>query len=145
MKKIVLLTLSTLMLTACAAGISDSQPVEKQAGLTSICVDERKTGLNYTSKEIGEFINASLKKKNIGYVVYNEANKERCQYLLKYSFRGKKELIVRGKMTLRELNDERKILGEVSYRFRGDEKEIARQTGLAGQIDKMIAELFKNY
>lgn len=145
MRKIIFLTLSSFLLTACAAGISDSLPVEKQAGLTSICVDERKTGLNYTSKEIGEFINASLKKKNIGYVVYNDANKDRCQYLLKYSFRGKKELVIRGKMTLRELTGERKILGEVAYKLRGDEKEIAQQTGLSGQIDKMIAELFKNY
>ena len=144
MKKLTLAVSTAILLSGCAAGISDSEPVEKRADLKQVCVDERKTGLNYTSKEIVEFISTSLAKKNISTVVY-QTNKESCKYLLKYNFRGKKELIIRGKMTLTELQTTSTRLGEVSYKYRGDEREIAQQVGLKGQIDKMVSELFKNY
>lgn len=143
MKKLTIAIGCALLLSACSAGISNSEPVAKRSDLKQVCVDERKTGLNFTSKELVAFIGESLGKKNIATATYQAAPSQ-CQYLLKYSFRGKKELIVRGKMTLTELRD-RARLGEVSYKYRGDEKEAAKQSGIQGQIDKMIAELFKNY
>lgn len=144
MKKFVLALLSTGILSGCAAGISTSEPVAKAHNITNICIDERKTGLNYTSKEIVEFIQTSLAKKNIASTTYKE-NKAQCKYVLKYSFKGKKELIVKGKTTLTELGENRTQLGEVGYAYRGDERDIAKHIGLKGQIDKIISELFKNY
>lgn len=144
MKKLALATLSIAILSGCAAGISSSTPVDKAHNISNICIDERKTGLNYTSKEIVEFIQASLNKKNITAITYKE-NKAQCKYLLKYSIKGKKELMVRGRVTLTELGEKRNQLGEVGYAYRGDEREFAKQVGLKGQIDKIIGELFKNY
>lgn len=146
MKKLILAFSSLAILAGCAAGIDESNPVEKQANLNKICIDERKTGLNYTSREIVEFVDASLKKKGISSMTYKE-NKEQCQYLLQYRFRGKKELIMRGSMTVTKLGTEKSKdkLGYVTYKYRGDEREIAKQVGLKGQIDKMVTELFKNY
>lgn len=144
MKKLILAFSSLAILAGCAAGIDESNPVEKQANLNKICIDERKTGLNYTSKEIVEFVDASLKKKGISSMTYKE-NKDQCQYLLQYRFKGKKDLIIRGSMTVIQLNTEKNKLGNVTYKYRGDEREIAKQVGLKGQIDKMVTELFKNY
>lgn len=144
MKKLILAFSSLAILAGCAAGIDESNPVEKQTNLNKICIDERKTGLNYTSKEIVEFVDASLKKKGISSMTYKE-NKEQCQYLLQYRFKGKKDLIIRGSMTVIQLNTEKNKLGNVTYKYRGDEREIAKQVGLKGQIDKMVTELFKNY
>lgn len=143
MKKLALIISSSILLTSCAAGIDTSEPVEKRADLTQVCIQEKKSGLNYTSKELVQFVSNSLAKKNISSQIYSkEAN---CKYLLAYSLKGKKELIVRGKLTLSELNAERTLLGEVSYKYRGDARTEAKLTGIQGQFDKMVLELFKNY
>lgn len=144
MKKFALALLCAGILSGCAAGISTSEPVAKAHNITQICIDERRTALNYTSKEILGFIQTSLAKKNIASVPY-KGNQAECKYVLKYSFKGKQDLIVKGKATLTELGENRTQLGEIGYVYRGDERDIAKQIGLKGQIDKIISELFKNY
>ncbi|OOH90649.1 hypothetical protein BMT54_04230 [Pasteurellaceae bacterium 15-036681] len=146
MKKLAFLLASSVVLTACSAGISTSEPVEKRADLTKICIQERPTHLNVTSQDIVQFIQESLAKKNIKSETFKGSLPEHCNNYLKYAFGGKRDLIVRGKMELIEVKDQKRTgIGVVGYKYRGDEKESAQQVGLKGQIDKMVSELFQNY
>lgn len=147
MKKLVFTLFSSAILASCAAGLTGSTPVEKRADLTSVCVREQRTSLNFTPKEITGFIEKSLAKKGIKTVTY-EGTKlpESCKYVLASALKGNKELIVRGHLVLREYsNATLNTLGEISYRYRGDEKAVAKQVGVQGQFDRMISELFKHY
>lgn len=143
MKKFMLAISTATLLLACTSGLEEREPVAKEANVKHVCIDERKTGLNYTSKEIVQFIQNSLKKKGITSDVFTKTGN--CTNVLKYSFKGKKELITRGSMELISIDGERKLLGEVGYYRRGEERDISNQTGFEGQIDRMIGELFKNY
>lgn len=143
MKNFAWALLVTTLLAACTSGLDERQPVAKEANIKHICIDERKTGLNYTSKETVQFIQNSLKKKGFTSEVFSKT--ANCSNLLKYSFKGKKDLAVRGAMALVSLDAERTVLGEVGYYRRGEERDISNQTGFEGQIDRMIGELFKNY
>lgn len=143
MKKFVLAVSAATLLAACTSGLEEREPVAKEANVKHVCIDERKTGLNYTSKEIVQFIQNSLKKKGITSEAFTKTGS--CVNVLKYSFKGKKDLITRGSMSLISINGERNLLGEVGYYRRGDERDISNQTGFEGQIDRMIGELFKNY
>lgn len=142
-KSVLILSSATLLLTACTAGIEEREPVAKEANVKHVCINERKTGLNYTSKETVEFIQNSLKKKGITSEVFTKTGQ--CSNLLRYSFKGKRDLITRGVITLTQLGDDKKLLGEVGYYRRGDERDISNQSGISGQIDRMIGELFKHY
>lgn len=144
MKKLVLMTTSIAILTGCAAGIDNSKPVEPRSDLKHICIKEKKTGLNFTSKETVEFISNSLKQKNITSEIYT-AQSPNCKYVLSYLVKGKKEIILRGSLTLTEFaNNTKNNIGTVSYKYRGKERESAKLTGIQGQFDKMVLELFKN-
>lgn len=143
MKKFMLAISTATLLLACTSGLEEREPVAKEANVKHVCIDERKTGLNYTSKEIVQFIQNSLKKKGITSDVFTKTGN--CTNVLKYSFKGKKDLITRGSMSLISINGERNLLGEVGYYRRGEERDISNQTGFEGQIDRMIGELFKNY
>ena len=147
MKNIALTLFSALLFTGCAAGIDVSEPVEKKADLISVCVKEKRTGLNFTDKEVSDFLVNSLAKKNINANIYKGALPTDCQYELDYRIKGKKELIVRGRLVLLEYSkgNEKIILGQTSYKYRGEAKEIAQQTGIQGQFDLMVGELFKNF
>lgn len=132
-----------ILVTGCAAGIDNSKPVEKRADLNHICIQEKKTGLNYTAKETVQFISNSLAKKHIKSDSYVKGGS--CKYLLTYTIKGKKEAIVRGKLVLSDLTAGRTPIGEVTYKYRGDEKDQFKLSGIQGQFDKMVAELFQNY
>lgn len=132
-----------ILLSACTSGLDERQPVAKEANVHHVCINERKTGLNYTSGETVEFIQNSLKKKGITSEVFSKT--ANCSNVLKYSFKGKKDVAVRGSMALVALGGEKTVLGEVGYYRRGEERDISNQTGFEGQIDRMIGELFKNY
>lgn len=143
MKKLSLVMSSAIVLAGCAAGIDNSEPVEKRGDLKHVCIQEKKTGLNFTSKETVQFISNSLAKKNITSEIYTKS--ANCKYLLTYAIKGKKDLIVRGKLALAEVSAAGNTrIGEVGYKYRGDEKEAAKITGIQGQFDKMVLELFKN-
>ncbi|OOF70738.1 hypothetical protein [Rodentibacter caecimuris] len=147
MKKLIFIMLLGPVLAGCSAGLTDIEPAEKLNDLTAVCVREARSPLNFTPKELTAFITKSLEKKNIKTITYGQAKiPENCKYVLATSFKGKKELIVRGRMVLREnTSGTLKDLGEINYRYRGAERDIAKQTGIQGQIDRMISELFKNY
>ncbi|BFU60922.1 MULTISPECIES: hypothetical protein [Rodentibacter] len=147
MRKLIFTLLTSAILAGCASGLTGSSPAEKRADLTSVCVREQRTSLNFTPKEIAGLIEKSLAKKGIKTVTYEGVKiPENCKYVLVSALKGNKELIVRGHLVLRERSDETlNTIGEISYRYRGDEKAIAKQVGIQGQFDKMIAELFKNY
>lgn len=143
MKKLTLVLSSALLLSACTAGVDVEEAVPREANIKHVCIDDRRTGVNYTLKETIGFIQNSLKKKNITSEVFRpDAN---CTNVLKYRFKGKKDLMVSGRMNLVQLGDEKKYLGQVEYYRRGEERAISNQIGFEGQIDKMISELFKNY
>ncbi|PJG85414.1 hypothetical protein [Conservatibacter flavescens] len=146
MKKLFLLSFSLLALTACSAGISNSEPVEAGEKLTHICIRNSPTHLKYSEKEIAQFISNSLNKKRISSEVYTADLSENCTYLLTYSFAGKKNAIIRGKMRLSKYeNMQRTSLGEVSYKYRHEEKNKFAQNGIQGQFDLMVSELLINY
>ncbi|QIW16750.1 hypothetical protein A4G20_10625 [Pasteurellaceae bacterium RH1A] len=147
MKKLVLPILASLVLAGCAGGITKSEPVEQGKNLSKICIQEKKTGLNFTSKELVQFFNNSLAKKNIQAEAFTGQLPAHCKHYLAYSFKGKRELIVNGRVRLIEVaaDQTKTTLGDVGYKYRGDEKEIAQQIGLQGQIDKIVGQLFQNY
>lgn len=143
MKKLTLAISAALLLGACTSGIDERTPVPKEANVMHVCIDERKTGLNYTSKETVAFIQNSLKKKGITSEVFSKS--ANCSNVLKYSFKGKRDLITRGAVSLTRLSGEKALLGEAGYYRRGEEREISNQVGFEGQIDRIIGELFKYY
>lgn len=133
----------SILLSACTSGLDERQPVAREANIKHVCINERKTGLNYTSQETVQFIQNSLKKKGISSEVFSKT--ANCPNVLKYAFKGHKDVALRGTMVLVSLGDDKNVLGEVGYYRRGEERDISNQAGFEGQIDRMISELFKNY
>lgn len=143
MKKLALIMSSVVMLSACSAGVDNSSPIEHLTDLKHICIKEQKTPLNFSSQEIVQFIHNSLMKKQITSEVYKPNGN--CKYILAYSLKGQENIINKAKIAVSEVNNSgRSRIGEVGYKYRGKEVEETKQTGIQGQFDKMITELFKN-
>lgn len=139
MKKGIFAVLTAAILAGCASGAEERIAVPREANVKHVCVDEQ----NYTSTETLKFIHNSLKKKGITSEAFRKT--ANCPTILAYSFKGKRDIISRAKMKLYQLEGGRKLIGEVAYYRRGDEKARAQQVGAEGQIDSMISELFKHY
>lgn len=139
MKKLVLLL--SLGLVGCSSAIiTNSEPLKNPNEVKHVCVKQGKA--EYFAKALSE----SLNKRNISTEIYKTDPQPSCKYLLAYSLADRNGLAVRAKVRLSIKNGESLVsLGEVSYKQRGEEKERAARTGVQGQTDLMISELFKNH
>ncbi|WP_386698567.1 hypothetical protein [Lonepinella sp. MS14436] len=141
-KTLYVIMASTLALASCSSSVTNSEPVAKQADIKHICVkDLNKPAI----ANIGQYLANSLQKK--GFTAEVSVNPSaNCKYVLAYSLREENNLILRAKVRLSEVNNgSRTALGEVSYKQRGNEKEFVKVSGVQGQTDRIINELFKNY
>ena len=144
-------------LTACAStegdsskGTVDKKTLEKRDDLTHLCIPEptRRIQLRVSDTQIIEAITHSLQRKNIAAEFYRGSEiPEHCKYTLAYSLKGKSDVILKGKMTVREKGEEgTSPIGQSYYvNTRGDVRRKSMEIGFDGQIDEMIEELFKNY
>ena len=144
-------------LTACASndgdpskGTVDKMTLEKRSDLTQICIPEptRRIQLRVSDTQIIEAFTKSLQRKNIAAEFYRGSEiPEHCKYTLAYSLKGKSDVILKGKMTVREKGEEgTSPIGQSYYvNTRGDVRRKSMEIGFDGQIDEMIDELFKNY
>lgn len=130
----------SLVLTACSSVITNSHPIERTNDIKHICVKQTK------SDEFAQALSQSLNKRNISTEIYQDTPSSKCQYLLAYSLVEEDSVALRAKIRLSkaEAEGKNKPLGEVSYKQRGEEKENVKITGMQGQTDLMISELFKN-
>ncbi|MCF7530524.1 hypothetical protein ACOR62_00240 [Neisseria lisongii] len=142
MKTWLLPTAAVLGLAACASGVKADKPLPQGQDIRHVCIKQQATRLEYKDREVVEWFRESLTKRNISSEIFN-GSKDNCRYLLTYSIKGKRQLIVRGRLRLIDFSgSERAVLGEASYKYRGEEKAIARNNGIQDQIDRMVGELF---
>ncbi|MDU8924509.1 hypothetical protein RYD26_06230 [Pasteurellaceae bacterium LIM206] len=143
MKKLLLIGVSSMVLVACS--VTNVKPVEAGKTISHICI---KDSLNPQVANFSTYLSNSLKKKNISSEIAKDRYSDGCQYVLAYSLRGDNTgYVLRAKLRLSQINaDHRRVnLGEVSYKQRGEEKDKLAVSGVQGQTDLMINELFKNY
>ncbi|MBR2251438.1 MAG: hypothetical protein IJ881_03320, partial [Neisseriaceae bacterium] len=98
--------------------------------------------------QIIEAFTKSLQRKNIKAEFYRGSEiPEHCKYILAYSLKGKSDVILKAKMTVREKGEEgTTAIGQSYYvNTRGDVRKKSMEIGFDGQVDEMIEELFKNY
>ncbi|MDO5054165.1 MAG: hypothetical protein Q4D86_02485 [Pasteurella oralis] len=137
------LLLLTMLSTACSTTTFKSTPLSKINDLKHICIKDAE---NPKLPEFTQLIAQNLKVKGITSEIRTELP-PRCRYALAYSLNQKDGLIHSAKLRVSEMNyDERTNLGEVSYWLTGEEEKAnVAQTGLKGQVDNIVNELFKYY
>lgn len=134
MKKLTLFL--SLLLMGCSSVITNSQPVENTNEIKHVCVKQTKSAV------FAKALSESLNKRNISTEIYQGQPPLSCEYLLAYSLVEEDLVALRAKIRLSS-KSEGKALGEISYKQRGEEKEKVKKTGVRGQTDLMINELFK--
>ncbi len=147
MKKTAIFTttlLSSILLSSCAGGLTGVEPVPTDKKITSVCLEQRRTRLQFTQEQLHTFFANSLKQQKGISVVAAKAPYDNCQYLLRYNLGGKRNLIVKGTVWLVDWKNDKETLGRIDYKYRSDEKARAKAVGLQGQLDLIIANLFQN-
>ncbi|WP_165870241.1 lipoprotein [Cricetibacter osteomyelitidis] len=140
MKKTLLGLCAITVLTGCSA--ISSTPVETPNNIKHICIRNVKSQI----PDFADYLATSLQKKGIkSEKMKNYAG--HCKYGLSYTVRADNHANVRrAKLILNELQNGQRVavLGSISYKQRGEEKQKARNEGIQAQTDTMIAELFPN-
>ncbi|MFU2047264.1 hypothetical protein ACLSZ3_07555 [Avibacterium gallinarum] len=137
MKKLFSICLCAATLVSCAAGISDSQPVQLSSLKQPLCVT---TDLRKAPEDFADAILASLKKRGIKANFVKSRELAGCTSILKAAVRGNRTIIARARLTVVQ---DKQVLGSITYKRRGDEAERVKEVGLQGQTDLMINELFQ--
>ncbi|MCW9717232.1 hypothetical protein [Avibacterium sp. 21-599] len=137
MKKLFSICFCAVTLVGCAAGVKDLQPVQLASLKQPLCVT---ADLRKAPEDFSDAILASLKKRGIKahFVKFNELAS--CESILKANVRGNRAIIARGSLKVQQ---DKQVLGFVTYRRGGDEAERVKEVGLQGQTDLMINELFQ--
>lgn len=141
MKKMIIFALSSLVLTACSSGVTDVEAVSRAENIKHLCLKGN------TQRAPSEFISTlqnALKNKGISSEFVNNSNDKHCETILRFSVKGNDQILAASRLRVDDVKN-KKVLGTVSYKRRGDEKNRVAQVGLKGQIDTMINELFNNY
>lgn len=145
MKKLTLATMvsSLLLMSACTTVITTDNPVKKRDDLKHICIKEAKRPrlAGFT-----ESIAKSLEKRGFTSEINIERVAPHCKYMLNYALNTRHNLVLRATVQVQELdNGSFDEIGEIVYKQRGEEKNNVKVTGLQGQTDRIVNELFKNY
>lgn len=140
-----LLLISALVLTACSSSFPTSDPTPAGLQLDNICVKEAKRP---RFKPFVPALVKSLENKGFKTSVHIETAPLSCKYLITYSVRNSGAVIEQANVRLHERESASSFdsIGNVGYKNRSsEEQEFARQNGVQGQTDRIVAELFKHY
>lgn len=144
MKKILGLA-ALLCLTACSSGGVDDdslKTVDRALNVKHVCLKGSTRG---APDLFVENLKTSLSKKNItSEMILNAKDIANCEHVLAFSVKGNRNIVAKAKLRLTDVSN-KNTTGLVSYKRKGDEKDRVEQTGLQGQTDSMISQLFKNY
>lgn len=134
-----------LCLTACSSGGVDDdslKPVERALNVKHVCLKGSTRG---APDLFVDNLKTSLKKKNItSELVRDPKELVNCEHVLAFSVKGNRNIVAKAKLRLTDATN-KNTKGLVAYKRKGDEKDRVEQTGLQGQTDSMIGQLFKNY
>lgn len=133
-----------LGLTACSSGGVDDdslKSVDRSLNVKHVCI---KGSTRATPDHFVESLKESLKKKKITSESIANAKDANCDYILSFGAKGNRKIVAKAKLRLTEVKNQSEV-GFVVYARKGDEKDRVAQTGLQGQTDTMIGQLFKDY
>lgn len=142
MKKLLLSSLALSVLSGCSSGVDEDnlKSVERALNIRHLCI---KASTRSAPDNFVEALKTSLANKRISSEAMKNDGKD-CEYILIANAKGNRQLIARAKFSVINAKTKSEV-GVVGYKRRGDEKERAKQTGLQGQTDLMVNQLFKNY
>ncbi|MDG6896269.1 hypothetical protein [Volucribacter amazonae] len=143
MKKSIYSLIMTLLLTACATGITDEQPVVAGHYIKNLCVNGN---FRAVPKDFLPSLETSLQRKGMNIVKASEDEQQiQCDYLIRFKGKGNKRILAMVKVDVIDLKNGKNNIGTVLYERRGEEKARVKELSLQGQTDLIINHLFKNY
>ena len=133
------MTLGALVLMGCAsAGVNNAKPVTQPVKQLCLVGSERHAPDNFV-----EYLTNSLKRKNIKAEYVRNNKIEHCQYVLSFKAKGNAKILASASLTVKDMNNNKLVIGSLTYKRKGEEKDRVAQVGLQGQTDLMVNELFK--